>query len=322
MMAVLEKKIDFIGFIVVDHANPNGDPLNGNQPRTNYDGYGEMTEVCIKRKIRNRLQDAGERILVQADERSDDGCDSIRSRVEKHPKVGSILAQMNKGKGKDQGVENKREMRLKFEREACSAWIDVRAFGQVFALKKQDNKKSKEEKSESTDTDGVSVGVRGPVTIHDAVSLDPVTITGVQITKSVNNEPGDKKGSDTMGMKYRADFGVYKFQGSINVQLAEKTGFSDEDAAKVKEALLTIFENDASSARPEGSMEMSRFYWIEHANKIGAVSSAKVHRSVSAQKKDGVDTPKQLDDYVFDDAPLYEIGGVRIEKYVEGSLVD
>lgn len=141
MMAVLEKKIDFIGFIVVDHANPNGDPLNGNQPRTNYDGYGEMTEVCIKRKIRNRLQDAGERILVQADERSDDGCDSIRSRVEKHPKVGSILAQMNKGKGKDQGVENKREMRLKFEREACSAWIDVRAFGQVFALKKQDKKK-------------------------------------------------------------------------------------------------------------------------------------------------------------------------------------
>lgn len=143
MMAVLEKKIDFIGFIVVDHANPNGDPLNGNQPRTNYDGYGEMTEVCIKRKMRNRLQDAGERILVQADERSDDGCDSIRSRVEKHPKVGSILAQMNKGKGKDQGVENKREMRLKFEREACSAWIDVRAFGQVFALKKQDKKKAR-----------------------------------------------------------------------------------------------------------------------------------------------------------------------------------
>ena len=322
MMAALEKKIDFIGFIIVDHSNPNGDPLNGNQPRTDYDGYGEMSDVCIKRKIRNRLQDAGERILIQADERSDDGCDSIRSRVEKHPKVGLILAQMNKGKGKGQGVENKREMRLEFEREVCRAWIDVRTFGQVFALKKQDKRKNKEEESESTDTDGVSVGVRGPVTIHTAVSLDPVTITGVQITKSVNNEPGDKKGSDTMGMKYRVDFGVYKFQGSINVQLAEKTGFSDEDATNVKEALLTIFENDASSARPEGSMEMSRFYWIEHANKTGAASSAKVHRSVSAQKKDGVDAPSRIHDYVFDDAPLYEIGGVRIEKYVEGSLVD
>ena len=84
MMAALEKKIDFIGFIIVDHSNPNGDPLNGNQPRTDYDGYGEMSDVCIKRKIRNRLQAAGERILIQEDERSDDGCDSIRSRVEKY----------------------------------------------------------------------------------------------------------------------------------------------------------------------------------------------------------------------------------------------
>ena len=170
--------------------------------------------------------------------------------------------------------------------------------------------------------DAVSVGVRGPVTLHTAVSLDPVTITGIQITKSVNNEPGDKKGSDTMGMKYRVDFGVYKFQGSINVQLAEKTGFSEGDAEKIKEALRTIFDNDASSARPEGSMEMSRFYWIEHANKTGCAPSAKIHRSVSAQKKDGVETPSHLDDYIIDDSALYAINGIRIEKYVEGSLVE
>ena len=299
-MAALTKKIDFIGFITVERSNPNGDPLNGNQPRTDYSGYGEISDVCLKRKLRNRLQDAGEKILVQSNERADDGCDSIRARVEENPAMEKPL----KMKDKEQG-----RTRL-FAEEACRAWMDVRTFGQVFALKKD------------TGVDAVSVGVRGPVTIHTAVSLDPVTITGVQITKSVNNEPGDKKGSDTMGMKYRVDFGVYKFQGSINVQLAEKTGFSDEDAAKVKDALLTIFENDASSARPEGSMEMSRFYWIEHANKTGAASSAKVHRSVSAQKKDGVDAPSRIDDYVFDDAPLYEIGGVRIEKYVEGSLVD
>ncbi len=299
-MAALTKKIDFIGFITVERSNPNGDPLNGNQPRTDYSGYGEISDVCLKRKLRNRLQDAGEKILVQSNERADDGCDSIRARVEENPAMEKPL----KMKDKEQG-----RTRL-FAEEACRAWMDVRTFGQVFALKKD------------TGVDAVSVGVRGPVTIHTAVSLDPVTITGVQITKSVNNEPGDKKGSDTMGMKYRVDFGVYKFQGSINVQLAEKTGFSDEDAAKVKEALLTIFENDASSARPEGSMEMSRFYWIEHANKTGAASSAKVHRSVSAQKKDGVDAPSRIDDYVFDDAPLYKIGGIRIEKYVEGSSVD
>ncbi|WP_273079766.1 type I-C CRISPR-associated protein Cas7/Csd2 [Selenomonas felix] len=301
-MAVLTKKIDFIGFITVERSNPNGDPLNGNQPRTDYGSYGEISDVCLKRKLRNRLQDIGEKILVQSNERADDGCDSIRSRVEANPAMDKPL----KMKDKEQG-----RTRI-FAEEACKAWIDVRAFGQVFALKE----------AKKQGVDAVSVGVRGPVTLHTAVSLDPVTITGIQITKSVNNEPGDKKGSDTMGMKYRVDFGVYKFQGSINVQLAEKTGFSEGDAEKIKEALCTIFENDASSARPEGSMEMSRFYWIEHANKTGCAPSAKIHRSVSAQKKDGVETPSHLDDYIIDDSALYAIDGIHIEKYVEGSLVD
>ena len=302
MMAVLTKKIDFIGFITVERSNPNGDPLNGNQPRTDYGSYGEISDVCLKRKLRNRLQDIGEKILVQSNERADDGCDSIRSRVEANPAMDKPL----KMKDKEQG-----RTRI-FAEEACKAWIDVRAFGQVFALKE----------AKKQGVDAVSVGVRGPVTLHTAVSLDPVTITGIQITKSVNNEPGDKKGSDTMGMKYRVDFGVYKFQGSINVQLAEKTGFSEGDAEKIKEALRTIFENDASSARPEGSMEMSRFYWIEHANKNGCAPSAKIHRSVSAQKKDGVETPSHLDDYIIDDSALYAINGIHIEKYVEGNLVD
>ena len=302
MMAALTKKIDFVGFIMVERSNPNGDPLNGNQPRTDYNGYGEISDVCLKRKVRNRLQDVGEKILVQSNERVDDGCDSIRSRVEANPAMEKPL----KMKDKEQG-----RTRI-FAEEACKAWIDVRSFGQVFALKE----------AKKQGVDSVSVGVRGPVSIHTAVSLDPVTITSVQITKSVNNEPGDKKGSDTMGMKHRVDFGVYKFQGSINVQLAEKTGFSDEDAAKIKEALCTIFENDASSARPEGSMEMSRFYWIEHANKTGCAPSAKIHRSISVQKKDGVETPSHLDDYIIDDSALYAIDGIRIEKYVEGSLVD
>ena len=301
-MAVLTKKIDFIGFITVERSNPNGDPLNGNQPRTDYGGYGEISDVCLKRKLRNRLQDAGEKILVQSNERADDGCDSIRARVEENPAMEKPL----KMKDKEQG-----RTRI-FAEEACKAWIDVRAFGQVFALKE----------AKKQGIDSVSVGVRGPVTLHTAVSLDPVTITGVQITKSVNNEPGDKKGSDTMGMKYRVDFGVYKFQGSINVQLAEKTGFSEEDAAKIKEALRTIFENDASSARPEGSMEMYRFYWIEHGSKTGNPPSAKVHRSVLAQKKEGIETPARIEDYTIDDGALYAIDGIRIEKYVEGSLVN
>ena len=301
-MTALEKKVDFIGWITVKRANPNGDPLNGNQPRTDYDSYGEISDVCLKRKIRNRLQDTGEKILVQSDDRTDDEFDCIRTRVEGNPATKKIMEMKAKEAGRTQS----------FLEAAFKEMIDVRTFGQVLAFK-EDKKKG---------IDAVSVGVRGPVSIHTAVSLDPVAVTGVQITKSINNEPGDKKGSDTMGMKYRVDFGVYKFQGSINVQLAESTGFSEEDAKKVKEALRTIFENDASSARPEGSMDLSLFYWIEHDNKSGSASSAKVHRSVVARKKEGVDIPKCWEDYVLDDSALYAIAGIHIEKYMDGALVE
>ena len=127
-------------------------------------------------------------------------------------------------------------------------------------------------------------------------------ITSLQITKSVNSIPGDKKSSDTMGTKHRVDFGVYVTYGSINCQLAEKTGFSDEDASIVKEALLTLFENDASSARPEGSMEVVKLIWWEHNCKSGQYSSAKVHRCLKVERK--VETPHSIDDYSITVCPL------------------
>jgi CRISPR-associated protein Csd2 len=87
----------------------------------------------------------------------------------------------------------------------------------------------------SNEKNGVSVGVRGPVSIHQAVSVSPVEVESLQITKSVNGEPGAKKSSDTMGMKHFVRFGLYEIKGSINVQLAEKTGFTEEDAEILKE---------------------------------------------------------------------------------------
>ena len=300
-MTALQNKIDFVGFITVDRANPNGDPLSGNQPRTDYDNYGEISDVCLKRKIRNRLQDMGEKIFVQSSDRTDDGCDSLKTRCEK------VL-------GKD---PQKKMGRKDFEQAACKTWLDVRAFGQLFAFKK--GKGSDDEGN----TDGVSIGVRGPVSVHTAVSVDPINAFSMQITKSVNGEPtkDGKKSSDTMGMKHRVDFGVYKMQGSINVQLAEKTGLSEEDAEHIKNALVTLFENDVSSARPEGSVEMTEFYWIVHPNKSGKVSSAKIHRSVKAKKKDGVSRARELADYEFDDNELKSVDGLKIEHYREGELV-
>ena len=279
---MLNHKIDFSVIITATNANPNGDPLNGNRPREAFDGCGEISDVCIKRKIRNRLQDMGEKIFVQSDDRCDDGFDSLHARASQNEALKKIL----NGKNTDRNA---------FAEAACAEWIDVRSFGQVFAFKGNE----------------VSVGVRGPVSIQQAISVSPVDIISMQITKSVNGESGkESKASDTMGMKHRVSFGMYVIHGSINCQLAEKTGFSDKDALKIRDALCTLFENDASSARPEGSMEVCRVYWWEHDCKTPKVSSAKIHRALQITLKDGISAPRAFDDY---NISLAEIGGVKPE---------
>lgn len=278
-MSTLKNKIDFITLVSVTRANSNGDPLNGNRPRTDYDGYGEMSDVCVKRKIRNRMQDLGNAIFVQSEDRCDDGCGSLSERAS------AALKEYSKD-------------REKYARAACAKWLDVRSFGQVFAFK--DNK-------------GFSVGVRGPVSVHQAVSVSPVDIESLQITKSVNGEKKEKeenRASDTMGMKHFVRFGLYQIKGSINVQLAEKTGFTEEDAATVKECLRTLFVNDVSSARPDGSMEVVKVYWWRHNCKEGQYSSAKVHRSLEIRQKENVVTPGCPEDY---DYILHPLAGLEPE---------
>lgn len=277
-MANLQNKIDFAALISVTMANSNGDPLNGNRPRTDYNGLGEISDVCIKRKIRNRMQDMGARIFVQSEDRCEDGFGSLSERAESQMK----------------GIKD----RQVYAEKACNTWMDVRTFGQVFAFK---------------DAKGVSVGVRGPVSIHQAVSISPVEIESQQITKSVNGEKGEKGGkktSDTMGMKHFVRFGLYLLKGSINVQLAEKTGFSSEDADMVKECLRTLFVNDASSARPDGSMEVVKLYWWEHNCKDGQYSSARVHRSLKVQPKQNDDLPSSVADY---EITLEDLPGLKPE---------
>ena len=152
------------------------------------------------------------------------------------------------------------------------------------------------------DAKGFSCGVRGPVSVHQASSLSPVEIESLQITKSVNGEKkekGENRASDTMGMKHFVRFGLYEIKGSINVQLAEKTGFSEEDADTVKECLRTLFVNDASSARPDGSMEVVKLFWWRHSCKDGQYSSAKVHRSVKVALRDAGTIPTSADDYAI-----------------------
>lgn len=274
-MSILQNKIDFVALITVNRANSNGDPLNGNRPRTGLNGFGEISDVCIKRKIRNRMQDLGNKIFVQSDDRCDDGCGSLSERASAAMK----------------GIKDRDE----YARHACETWLDVRSFGQVFAFK---------------DAKGLSVGVRGPVSIHQATSLSTVEIESLQITKSVNGEKkekGENRASDTMGMKHFVRFGLYEIKGSINVQLAEKTGFTEEDAETVKECLRTLFVNDASSARPDGSMEVVKLFWWRHSCKEGQYSSAKVHRSVKVTPKAPDMIPGSVEDYTISLEPLPDL---------------
>lgn len=276
-MSKFMNKVDFAVLVEVNHANPNGDPLNGNRPRETYDGFGEISDVCIKRKIRNRLQDMGERIFVQSADRADDGCKSLLERTKKNEEMQKAV------KAKD---------KLAYAKIACETWIDVRAFGQVFNFKKDEN----------------PVSVRGPVSVRAAFSVKEINIDSLQIIKSVNNKPSEKKGSETMGMKHRVDAALYVIKGSINQQLAEKTGFSEEDAEKIKQALCSLFVNDSSSARPDGSMEVRKVYWWKHNCPMGQYSSAKVHRllNVTALKEE----PKSFEDYKIE---LGSLEGLEVE---------
>lgn len=279
----IQNKVDFAVVIGVNHANPNGDPLNGNRPRQTAERLGEISDVATKRKLRNRLLAMGEEIFVQSDDNRVDECRSLNDRF----KASGITIDGN------------------IRSAVCEKWFDVRAFGQVFAFKDKDDKKKtakgkakEEEVSQEADSGenagSVSIGIRGPVTIQSAYSLEPIVPESIQITKSVNLETNaknpDKKDGDTMGMKHRVASAVYVAYGAISPQLASKTGFSADDAEKIKWALQSLFEGDASSARPEGSMEVLHVVWCNHSSPCGQYSSAHVHRAIAValnKNKDG-----------------------------------
>lgn len=260
-MTTLTNKIDFMVTIDVENANPNGDPLGGNTPRMTTDGLGLISDVAIKRKIRNRLQDIcqndeGYRIFVQANDRSDDGAKSLEERFN------NIITE-------DVDLND-------FKDTVNKTWLDVRSFGHVFTFK------PKTVKDKGKKVSKLAIGVRGPVSISPATSVETLPVTAMQITRSTNSEDkGNDRDSSTMGMKYFVDHATYVIKGSISPNLAETTGFSKEDAKLIKEALRTLFENDQSAARPDGSMTVRNVYWFEHSNKLGNISSARIYKLLS-----------------------------------------
>ena len=185
-------------------------------------------------------------------------------------------------------------------------WIDIRSFGQVFTYQKR------------------ALGIRGPVSISIAKSIEPIEVTTMQITKSISGmEPsaGKTRSADTMGTKHFVDYGIYVVNGSVNSYFAEKTGFNENDIETLKECIKTLFINDISSARPDGSMEVKDIFWFNHSSKVGDVSSGKIKELLRYDLPDAETLKPKYENYNIrlDEEKLkeYEENGIRLE-YIKG----
>lgn len=250
----LNKRIDFKFIIYADGCNPNGDPNTGNHPREDYEGFGEISDVCLKHKMRTYLHETGEDVLVLPTE-----------------ETGKSILMSVKEFEFDKKLQKNKQKQDEFVKAVCEKWIDVRSFGMVFALKGGGT------------SSAVATGIRGAVSLSYATSIDNVVVTTETITKSVNFETEGKRESSTMGFRYMVNNAVYVCSGSIYPNVAEKTGFSDEDAEKIKQSIIHLFDFDVSSARPAGSMTLMELHWWTHPNKNGMYPPAKVHRSIEVE---------------------------------------
>lgn len=272
-MAELTKRIDFVYIFDVQDGNPNGDPDAGNLPCVDVEtGVGLVTDVCLKRKIRNYVDIAKSGnphfdIFI----REAAVLDTLVNDAYKAPEVKN--ADKNKAKDKAQKV-------------LCNRYYDIRAFGAVIATSKKQGQ------------------VRGPIQLTFARSIDPVvcqshTITRMAVTKEDSNS--DK----TMGRKATIPYGLYLAHGFVSVNLAKQTGFNTEDLDLLWTALLNMFDNDRSAAK--GLMSARKLILFEHSSPLGNAPANVLFDRVKVQRKADVSTPRSFEDYeVFinrDDMP-------------------
>lgn len=274
-MTAITNKYDFVYLFDVKNGNPNGDPDNGNHPRQDPEtGFGLVTDVCIKRKIRNYVE------AVHAGE----------PPYEIYVKAGVILNNQNRrgwdalgvnADDKDKAKKGSPEHGAAITRWMCDNFFDVRTFGAVMST-------------------GINSGqVRGPVQFGFAESIDPIVPADVTITRqSVTNE--DKADArSTMGSKFIVPYGLYRQHGHISAALAgngEKgTGFSEEDLSLLWRALSEMFDIDRSATR--GEMDARKLIVFKHDSTLGNAPARELMRRVSLRRKDGVDLARCFDDY-------------------------
>lgn len=263
-MAHLEKRIDFIYIFDVHDGNPNGDPDAANLPRVDTEtGQGLVTDVCLKRKIRNyvdaaRSSQPGYEIFIQE-------AAVLDNRVEDIYKTDRVR-EADKANQKDAAKQ-----------ALCDKYFDIRAFGAVIATKEKQGQ------------------VRGPVQLTFGRSVDSIVSLNHAITRMAVTKESDKDKERTMGRKATVPYGLYVVHGFINANLANQTGFNQDDLRLFWEALENMFDNDRSAAR--GMMAAQKLILFEHSSKLGNAPADKLFNLVKINKKEGIDIPRQISDY-------------------------
>lgn len=277
MSEAIKNRYDFVILFDVENGNPNGDPDAGNMPRIDPEtGYGLVTDVCLKRKIRNYVEDAKED--------AEDYRIYIKDQVPLQRSDGEALHYLGVDKDLKAAKKEDPTLDVKIRDFMCRNFYDIRTFGAVMTTFVKGN---------------LNCGqVRGPVQLGFARSIDPIlpqeiTITRIAITTEADAE---KKGTE-MGRKYIVPYGLYRAEGYVSANLARKvTGFSEEDLQLLWQAILNMFENDHSAAR--GKMAVRELIVFKHDSELGNAPSYRLFDAVHVQRAEGVAVARQYSDYV------------------------
>ena len=284
MGEAIKNRYEFVVLFDVENGNPNGDPDSGNMPRIDPEsGLGLVTDVCLKRKIRNYVEtvkeDAkGYKIYIKEDvplNRSDrEACESLVITETEDKKVTEALKKLKKS---DKDVD------IKLRDYMCDNFYDIRTFGAVMTTFVKAS---------------LNCGqVRGPVQLGFARSIDPIVSQEVTITRvAITTEKDAENKSTEMGRKNIVPYGLYRVEGYISANLARKvTGFSEEDLDLLWEAIINMFENDHSAAR--GKMAVRELIVFKHSKELGDCPAYKLFDAVEVRKKEEIEYPRKYQDY-------------------------
>ena len=272
----INNRYDFVFLFDVENGNPNGDPDAGNNPRVDAEtGYGFITDVCLKRKIRNYVE------LCKEGECSQDGSKAYNILIKPDNYLNAKFTEAYEKEGlkTNQKVKNPKDI-IKARDYMCRNYYDVRTFGAVM----------------STGDDPCGI-VRGPVQINFAKSQSPVYIEDITITRQARTTDDRKESGETeMGRKSIIPYGLYRAEGYISAALANKvTGLDEEDVELLWMAIVNMFEHDHSAAR--GKMCMRKLYIFKHESVLGNCPSHLLFEKIVVKQKDMDKPPREFSDY-------------------------